>query len=125
LKYESVDLELPRITATTDLQLVDLLKALGIRRAFESGNADFSDMTEGGNPFIGQAIQKTWIEPEAAAVTGVETGEEDDYSDPPTTAPPPPPPPLIFDANHPFMYVVRDVKSGVILFMGRMVKPAQ
>jgi len=33
-------------------------------------------------------------------------------------------PPISFHVNHPFMYVVRDVKSGLILFMGRVVKPA-
>ena len=37
----------------------------------------------------------------------------------------PGPPPVIFHAKHPFMYVVRDVKSGAILFMGRMVKPVE
>jgi serpin B len=125
LEYKRVDLELPRFTATTDLPLVGLLKALGIQRAFYPG-ADFSGMTAEASLFIGDAIQKAWIETneqgtEAAAVTEVEMRVEV-ISD---VGELPPPPPVIFHANHPFLYLIRDVKSGEILFVGRMVKPAE
>jgi serpin B len=131
LELQKVDLELPRFTATTELPLVDLLKAMGILRAFDRRQANFSDMANCSvseadcqNLYIGDAIQKARIATnergtEAAAVTVVKiyriavSGGLD----------PPPPRPVTFHANHPFMYVVRDVKSGAILFMGRMVKP--
>jgi serpin B len=35
------------------------------------------------------------------------------------------PPPVVFHADHPFMYLIRDVKSGTILFVGRVVRLAQ
>ena len=83
-------------------------------------------MTECGLLFIGQAIQKAWIETnergtEAAAVTVVEM-EDDHTSSVPRASPPPP---VIFHADHPFIYLIRDAKSGTILFVGRMVKPAE
>jgi len=126
LKYREVDLELPRFTVTTDLPLIPLLTAMGIRLAFAPGRADFSGMTAEVKLYIGDAIQKAWIETnekgtEAAAVTAIEM-----YNVPIRAIDgPPPPPPVIFHANHPFMYLIRDVKSGAILFVGRVVKPAQ
>jgi serpin B len=30
---------------------------------------------------------------------------------------------VVFHADHPFMYVIRDEQTGTILFMGRMVEP--
>ena len=125
LEYEVVDLEVPRFSATTELPLIGLLEAMGIHRAFDPDLADFSGMTEGRGLYIGEAIQKAWIETnekgtEAAAVTVVEMN--DDVVS--RVIEPPPPPPVIFHADHPFLYLIRDVKSGEILFVGRMEKPA-
>jgi serpin B len=73
---------------------------------------------------IGAAVQKAWIETnehgtEAAAVTTVQVEEVvsarvDER----------PPKPVIFHANHPFVYFIRDTESGVILFAGRVRRPS-
>jgi serpin B len=36
--------------------------------------------------------------------------------------PPPPPPPKIFNANHPFVFLIVDNRTKAILFIGRFVK---
>jgi serpin B len=38
---------------------------------------------------------------------------------------PPPPPPATFIVDHPFIYFIRHQKTGVILFMGRVLNPAE
>lgn len=39
--------------------------------------------------------------------------------------PPKPPPVPIFRADHPFLFAIRDRKSGTILFLGRMANPTR
>jgi serpin B len=122
MEHRRVDLNLPHFTTKTDLDLIRPLQHLGIHTAFERDGADFSGMTGVRGLRIGKAIQKAWIETsekgtEAAAVTLIEMMDD--------SAPArPEPPPVVFHADHPFMYLIRDMASGEILFIGRVVKPA-
>jgi serpin B len=125
LEHQVVDLELPFFATTTALPLVDLLKAMGILLAFDPRQANFSDKsnasvgeTDWQNPYIGDAIQKVRIET-PAPISFHHSNKKNGNLELPGL------PPIIFHANHPFMYVIRDVKSGVILFMGRVVKPTE
>jgi len=120
MAYE-VDLKLPRFETysdTDDLQagLIGLLQKMGIRQAFEPNHAEIPNMCENTNVYIAMMRQKAAIKvneegAEAAAVT-VAGG----YA---TSVGPVTYPKATFHANRPFVYVIREASSNVILFVGR------
>jgi serpin B len=119
LRQHEVDLKLPQWKTTSTFSLVPALIALGMGPAFGS-NANFSGMSDVGLE-IDEVLQKAFVESnekgtEAAAVTAVSMTEV-------SAEEPPPPPPAIFHADHPFLYVIRDPKTGVVLFVGRELDP--
>lgn len=122
-----VDLKLPRFETTSDTDdlainmeggLIGLMKKMGINRAFEDGLAEIPNMCE--LPvYIELMRQKAKIKvneegSEAAAVTvaGIKN-----FSMRPDT--PPEYPKATFHAKRPFVYVIREQTSGVILFVGK------
>ena len=121
--YE-VDLKLPRYETSSDTDQIDdnligLLQKMGIHLAFDSNFAEIPNMCESGDVYISKMRQKAKIKvneegSEAAAVTVAEIAY--------TTAFPPQPieyPKATFHANRPFVYVIREASSGVILFVGK------
>jgi serpin B len=123
-----VKLFLPRFKSTWGtVNMRDQLTTLGMPLAFSPSQADFSGIN--GHPppsenslFISGVLHKAFVEvheegTEAAAATEAHMilGAR------PSTAPPVP----IFRADHPFLFAIRERKSGAILFLGRMVDPTQ
>jgi len=111
-----VDIYLPKFTFKTEYNLKEMLIAMGMDIAFRS-DADFSVMNGYGGLFIEKVLHKAFIEvnekgTEAAAATTVHILER--------TAPEPP---KIFDANHPFLYLIQHKETETILFMGKVVDP--
>ena len=119
--YE-VDLKLPRFETNSDTDNIDdgligLMKKMGIKRAFDDALAEIPNMCE--LPvYIEIMRQKAKIKvnekgSEAAAVTVAGMMEQsmkigaDEY------------PKATFHANRPFVYVIREASSGVILFVGK------
>ncbi|HLW66130.1 MAG TPA: serpin family protein [Gemmataceae bacterium] len=110
---------LPKFKMTLQFELSNELQALGMKDAF-SKNSDFTGM--GGEPgylYLSNVIHKAFVEvneegTEAAAATaGVIKARA-------ITKPNP-----VFRADHPFVFVIRDNKSGTILFMGRLANPVK
>jgi serpin B len=113
-RSQKVSISLPRFKSRSGLALVQPLQALGIKDAF-SASADFSGITPTKPFFIEDVFHKAYLEvdeegAEAAAGTGLSF--VDSF-------------PETFNANHPFLFLIRDNQSGIILFLGRVVNPAQ
>ena len=119
--YE-VDLKLPRFETSSDTDkledgLIGLMKKMGINRAFDDGMAEIPNMC--GLPvYIEMMRQKAKIKvneegSEAAAVTVAGMKNSSMGSEPIEY------PKATFHANRPFVYVIRENSSGVILFVGK------
>jgi len=107
---------MPKFTLEYELEMNEVLRALGMEIAFEPFNADFSKIYQGPeNLYISRVKHKTFVDvneegTEAAAVTSVEIGI--------TSMPP------MINVDRPFLFVIREKYSGTILFMGVMMDPA-
>jgi serpin B len=122
-----VELFLPRFKITWGtVNLRDQLTALGMPLAFEGGQANFSGINGYEPPHndslsISAVFHKATVETneegtEAAAATAVpmeRTGRSSPQRVP------------VFRADHPFLFAIRDRKSGAILFLGRMADPTR
>lgn len=125
-----VKLYLPRFKVTWGtVNMRDHLTSLGMPLAFTRSQADFSGINGHEPPdeeslFLSAVFHKAFVEvneegTEAAASTAVDMGP---VAAPRRSKPPPVP---IFRADHPFLFAIRDRKSGVILLLGRINDPTQ
>ena len=116
--YE-VDLKLPRFETSTNQDLIEVMKELGMISAFSPETADFSNLctdNNGKNLYIELMKQVAKIKvneqgTEAAAITIDGWGG----SGMPRKA--------TFHANRPFLYLISEQSTGIILFMGQYMGP--
>lgn len=122
MRGRKVDLYLPRFKTTAEFRLGRTLSAMGMPLAF-SDAADFSGMSSAEDLKISEVIHKAFVEvneqgTEAAAATAVVIA--------PTAARPvPEEPPVLFRADHPFLFLIRDRRTETILFVGRVAEPTK
>jgi serine protease inhibitor len=114
LRERLLDLYLPKFRTESSFELSKTLAALGMPSAFGSG-ADFTGMNGTGGLSIGSVLHKTFVDvtedgTEAAAATAVVML---------TSAAPSQERPLEFRADRPFIYIIKDCRSGAIIFIGR------
>jgi len=115
----SVQFGMPRFSFTSQFGLADQLSALGMADAFDPVLADFSGMDGQRDLYVSAVIHKAFVAvdekgTEAAAATGVIMEA--------TGAP-------LFEVNltidRPFIFLIRDLPSGQILFVGRVLDPTK
>ena len=109
-----VHLEIPRFKIESTIQLNKILKELGMTDMFDDTAADFEGISDE-NLVVSDAIQKAFMEVDevgttAAAATAIVIGTRSATS-------------KSFIANRPFLFFVRDLQTGLLLFQGRVANP--
>jgi serpin B len=112
---------IPRFKFTQRFELSENLFEMGMEDAFDEDKVDFSGISGEKDLYIRNVIHKAFVEvneegTEAAAATAVggwliiSLHQEQVL-------------PIIFNADHPFIFLIRDKETGSILFMGRVMDP--
>jgi serpin B len=112
-----VALSMPKFKVESSFSLVDALTALGMPDAF-TDRADFSGMTGNRELSISDVVHKAFVSvdekgTEAAAATAVIMK---------LTAAPAEPVSVTLD--RPFIFAIRDMETGALLFVGRVLDPS-
>jgi serpin B len=115
LESRQVSLALPAFGTESALMLDDALQALGMRAAFDA--ADFSGITREAALFIAAVVHQANIDvdergTEAAAATAVVMAE--------SAAPVPD---VELRVDRPFLFALRDLATGAVVFLGRVTAP--
>jgi serine protease inhibitor len=113
---KEVGLLMPKFILEYNLKMNDALMQLGMAAAF-SDQADFTSMYKPGGLFISSVKHKTFVKvdeegTEAAAVTSVQI-DRTAYGDKE----------IIMQVNRPFIFIIREINSDAILFIGKITEP--
>jgi serpin B len=115
-----VTLALPRFRQEGEFSLIPALRQLGVRRAFQPGEADFTGITTAEPLSISAVAHKAYIDvdehgTEAAAATAVSVRT--------VAAIIPTAPPVTMTVDHPFLFAITDTSTGLLLFLGQVTRP--
>lgn len=114
---DEVEIRLPKFKFTAQTGLKEILSSLGMPLAF-GNEADFSQLTNQKAQKLFDFLHEAYVDvneegTEAAAVTGFIGGD----------LPGPVPQTRYFHADHPFLFLIQDNRTGAILFLGRVNNP--
>lgn len=114
LQGGDIRLTMPKFEYTSNFMLAEPLAALGMPAAFNAAQADFSGMTGQPGLFLSAVIHKAFVAvdelgTEAAAATGMVVEA--------TSMP------QVVVVDRPFVFLIYDRETGVILFFGRVLNP--
>jgi serpin B len=118
LQNTRVSLTMPQFEFKSQFSLKDTLSEMGMPDVFSPDEADFSGMTGNRELFISDVIHKAFVAvdeagTEAAAATAVIVG----------TTSAPTEPTVAVTIDRPFIFLIRDIQTGAILFVGRVLNP--
>jgi serpin B len=115
-----VDLQLPKFTFDTSLQLTEALAALGLTSLFDPATADLSGIpAKPEKLYVSTVVQKTHVAVDedgttAAAASGLAVA---------TGAAQRPDRTVTMHVDRPFLFLIRDTVNGQILFLGQVADP--
>jgi serpin B len=117
LQRGKIDLSMPRFEFESEVGLSQVLADMGMPTAF-GNEADFSGMDGTRALFISDVLHKAFVSvdekgTEAAAATAVIMAL--------TSAPAEP---IKVAVDRPFIFLIRDLQTGAVLFVGRVMNPA-
>ena len=115
---EHVVVTMPRFKFSFKLELNNVLKKMGMLKAFQPTVADFSKISDE-DLFISSVIHKSYIDvnengTEAAAVTAIIFTTTSAGNEPPKT---------YFTVDKPFVFAITEKDTGAILFIGEVQNP--
>jgi serpin B len=116
---QQVELHVPRFVAKSSFELGPTLSAMGMSRAFSVKDADFSGINGQKNLYIDKVFHEALVDVneagvEAAAATAVVIKLKSL-----------PPKATLMRLDRPFLFALRDNRTGSILFLGQVVNPKQ
>jgi serpin B len=117
VQNRKVKVAVPKFRVESAFSLGDALQSLGMKTAFTS-SADFSGIDGRRDLFLSSAVHKAFVDvaeagTEAAAATGMAFALASARTEPEP----------VFRADHPFVFLIRDTRSGLVLFSGRLMDP--
>lgn len=112
------EVHIPKFKIESTHELNDPLKNLGLTDMFDESAADFSGMSDKEELYVSKVVQKAFIEvneegSEAAAATGIIMMTRMMVLTPQ------------FRCDKPFLYLIKDNLTGLVLFAGRLSDPSK
>jgi len=115
LRPYNLILFMPRFEFSINFDLKVVLSGMGMPLSFDYTKADFSNITKFDRFFVKQAVHKAYI---LVNEEGTEAAAVSIMIPAPSSHPP-----QELQLNRPFIFIIRDVPTGMILFAGRVLNP--
>ena len=117
LSDRNVEVLIPKFRVESQFSLREMLSRMGMGRAF-TGSADFSGIDGRRDLALSNVLHKALVDvseegTEAAAATGSAVALVRMIV----------PEHTVFRADHPYVFLIRDAQSGLVLFAGRLTNP--
>ncbi len=115
---EQITVYMPKFTIDTKYILNDNLSFMGMPSAFSPNDADFTGITGKKDLYISTVVHQAFVKvdekgTEAAAATGISLSATSAHLSS-----------KVFKADHPFMFLIYDNQTGLVLFIGQMTNPS-
>lgn len=119
LSHVSVALTLPKFKCESKIYLKEILSEMGMPSAFDPSRVNFAGIAGSQRyPWIYRLIHQSFVDvdesgTEATAATAMSAIEIEEPGEP-----------VEVTVNRPFIFLIRDIKTNTILFIGRVLDPS-